>query len=133
MIGLCFGPDKSPVLLNNAVHGGQADPSPGKFGLGVQALKHAEKFARIPHVKPGAVVPYQDNHRLTWLLDGVNFDHRRASARGILKSIAQQILKDLAHQDRVAFERGQPANPPLHFPPLALRRKHRDHLRDEPI
>src|ERR1700753_426846 len=100
LFGLCFRPDESPVFLNDAVYGGQTDPSSGKLGLGMQALKHAEKLARIPHIKTGTIVSHQDNHRFTRLLNGIYFDHRGASARGIFRAFLYRVLKTWVNHRR---------------------------------
>jgi hypothetical protein len=52
-------PRCAAVPVNDPLHNRQADAGAFKFVRAVEALKDAEQFVRIPHVKTGPVVAHE--------------------------------------------------------------------------
>jgi hypothetical protein len=51
-----LGPDLAAMAMDNTLDQGEADAGAWEFSFRVQALKGAEKFVGVGHVKTGAIV-----------------------------------------------------------------------------
>lgn len=76
-------------------------PNAGTFKLGrlVKALKHAEQFARIVHIKSRAVVLHKVNNPVG-LIHKANLDRRLLLFGRILDSVRDQVHPKLARSGR---------------------------------
>src|SRR5688572_3455155 len=78
-----FGPDMPPVFRNDPVHNGETDARSFEFMRGVQALKYAEEFIIVEHIKPGAVVA-DEKHNISILHFRADMNDRPFLLAGIL-------------------------------------------------
>src|SRR5688572_12719612 len=100
--GPAGGPDGSPVFLDDALGGRQADAGAREFALLVQPLEHGEELAGGGIVESRAVVAHEID-RLAIPLDLCAELHPRgALPAGKLSRVAQQVLQRGAQQRLVA-------------------------------
>src|SRR5207249_5349658 len=94
---LAFGPDPATVLVDDALHGGQAQAVPGKLVCAMQAMEHAEEFVPVAHVEADAVVAHEiDNAFLG--LTRADDDEGGLASRAELERVVQQVGPDLAQK-----------------------------------
>src|SRR5207302_5185409 len=55
---LPLGPNAAGMPVDNALHGGQANPGSGKFHSRMKPLENSKKPARIGHVETCAIVAH---------------------------------------------------------------------------
>jgi hypothetical protein len=56
-----FGPDSTPVTVNDPLHGRETDPGPRKLVHRVESLKGSEELVREGHVESRSVVAHEKN------------------------------------------------------------------------
>ena len=103
------------MLVNDALHCGQANARAFEILDPMQALEDAEQFVAVLHVKADAVVGNGDD-RLSVFLPVTDFDDGAVPAAGELEGVGDQVLKNLLDQDGIAGRRRQVGNLPLHHP-----------------
>ncbi len=111
-------PHSASMLLNDALHRGQADARTFELLRAVQPLEDSEQFVDILHVETDAVVSDHED----WLpifFFVADFDDRVRWRRGRprlclsigartreLERIGQQVLKDLLDQNGITLDHG---------------------------
>src|SRR5437667_12841006 len=95
-----FHPDPSTVLLNNALHRGQANARALEIFGAVKALEDAEQLIGILHAEADAIVA-NENGRIPVFFHLADFDDGAETGTGEFKRVSHQILKNLLDQDRV--------------------------------
>src|SRR2546427_10044614 len=96
-----FAPDASAVTVDDALHQRQPHAGPLEVGCRVQALKHTEQLACVPHVEAGAVVPHIV-HTLAVIIPRTDLDLGVGALARELEGIADEIREDLTQQRAVA-------------------------------
>ena len=80
---------------DDPLHGGEPDPVPIEFGVGVEPLKHAEQLSGIGHVETGAVVAHEIGTGLVALalnVSAYNGETFRAGIQSIRKGQSEAAL-----------------------------------------
>ena len=108
------------MLLNNALHRGQADAGALEILGAVKPLEDTEQLIGIFHAEADAIVA-NENSRIPVFFDLADFDDGAGTGTGELKGVGHQILKNLLDQDRVAFNKRKVRDNPFHLPAFTLR------------
>src|SRR5207244_10412168 len=106
---LAFGPGPATVLVDDALHGGQAQAVPGKLVCVMQALEHAEEFVRVAWVKARAVVAHEIDNTLLGLARAEG-DEGGLPRRAEFERVVQQVAPDVPQEKRVPDGFGQRAD-----------------------
>ncbi len=100
MIHGTFGPNASPMAVDNALDGGEAYAGAGKFGGGVEALESAEKAVSIGRVKARTVV-FDKVSGEAIVIGFAEADGGGRAAGGVLPGIIEEIFDGDAKELRV--------------------------------
>src|SRR5690348_4604635 len=87
-----LSPDAAAVPQENAMDVGQPDAGAFEFLFEVQALKDAEEFANVLHIKTYTIVADKDNELLTGVLRA-DFDASGIARAGVFDGISDQICE----------------------------------------
>src|SRR6185369_12573867 len=68
-VDFAFRPNSTAVTTDNALDRGESDAGAFELGHVMQALKHAEQFARVGHIEAGAVVTDEIHRRAVVRVD----------------------------------------------------------------
>src|SRR5437016_13683634 len=113
-------PDPATVLLNNALHRGQANARALEIFGAVKALEDAEQLIGILHAEADAIVA-NENGRIPVFFHLADFNDGAGAGTSELKGVSHQILKNLLDQDRIAFNKRKVRDNPFHLPAFTLR------------
>jgi len=60
LVGLALGPNRAAMPMNDALDGGQANPSAGKLVLTVKPLKCAKQPLNVGHIKARPIIAHKE-------------------------------------------------------------------------
>src|SRR5262249_9802916 len=122
-VDLAFGPNPAPMSAHDPLDDRQPDAGAFELLLQVQALKHAEQFVHIFHVKADAVVfdKVRDCVWLSIIRQPADFDLRYGSRARVFKRIRQEIAPHELQQTPVSLARRKIGYPQIDVPAFLRR------------
>src|SRR5712692_2899727 len=130
LVDCCLSPDASAVAVDDTLHNGQAHARAFVFFGAVQALKHAEEFTNVLHIKAHTVV-LDKIDALPFVLPAANGDQRHFALTGELEGVGEQVDKNLLEQARIGLAHGQIADGDVDAPSIVLMAQFPKHLTHE--
>jgi hypothetical protein len=130
-IDLAFGPSATVVTQNDAVDIGESDACAFKVLVVVQALKHAEQFADVAHVKARAIIAHGEYMAVGGIVAVENLNDGGIAMAGVFERVADQIASHLSQHGRVSIHGGQVADAPLDVASLDVGLKFLDAFVDD--
>src|SRR6266478_530480 len=112
-------PDASFVLVNDSLHGGQADSCPFEFFSAVEPLERTKELLGALRVETYAVVPH---HNGAFAIDQylADLDDGGIAGPGVLDGVGEQVGQNLPHQPAVTPEDRQIFDPEFDLPVRVL-------------
>src|SRR5205085_10981827 len=120
-------PDPAIVFADNAMHGGQTDARSFKILRSMKPLEYPKQLVSVFHAESHPII-FNEDRRLPVFVDLSNLDNGRRTRPRVLHRITDQVLKNLADEDRIALDKGEFANLPLNLPTFRLGREQQYHL-----
>ena len=105
-VDLGFGPNFAAVLADDARDGGEADASTLEFFGAMEALKDAEQFVRIPHVKTCPVIADKIDVLVLFKFTADFYDGGLALT-AVFEGVGKEVTKQLGHLERNGVDRGE--------------------------
>jgi len=107
-----FNPDAATVAEEDALNVGEADARAFEFLFEVQALKDAEEFANVLHIKAYTIIAHKYNVLVGRSL-GTYFDFSGFSRPSVFDGIGNEVGEDDAKHGAVANDFGQGTDLPF--------------------
>src|ERR1700676_454753 len=120
------------MFANDPLHRGQSDARAFEVLGPMQTLKDAKQLVFVLHAEADAIVANEDD-ALAIFLEMTDLNDGALPRTRELKSIGDEVLKNLLDEDGIALDRRQLRNLPLHLPAFGVRLQQGDDLLNDRI